>query len=139
MTTGYPTAGVVLAIGNGASPEVFQTVNGVLDIPEIGGEKTRVGLTGINDAVEGVIHGRTMLPEVSIVCHYDPDNTGQSAVKTAYTSKTEDNWKITLTDASPATTATFTAKVFSFKISSPDDDSIRLTFILKPTSDLTIA
>jgi hypothetical protein len=97
MTLGIKSHGTILAIGNGASPEVFTTITERFSIPAIGGKKGQIDFSN-HDSVgfkefkaEDLAEGE----ELQVKCNMIPDNVAQELVVTAYTGGTTNNWKVT--------------------------------------------
>lgn len=102
MTQGVKSHGTILAIGDGASPEVFTTITERFKIPKIGGKKDLIDFSnhdtvGYKDyEVADLADGE----EMAIECNEIPGNAAQELVRTAYANATKDNWKVTYKDGS---------------------------------------
>ena len=102
--------GMTLGIGDGADPEVFETIGGITDMPNISPSKSVKDRTSLGDSIRYYGHGIEEPPSFTLSIFWNPDDQQQSALETAYASETEDNYLITCPD-DPATTYTFKAIV----------------------------
>ena len=105
--------GMTLAIGDGASPEVFSAIGGITDMPNIAPSKSVKDRTSLGDSIRYYGHGIEEPPSFTLSIFWNPDDTEQVKLDTAYTDETQDNYQITCPDDSPATTYTFKAIVTS--------------------------
>ena len=100
MSDGQKAFGTKIALGNGASPEVFTKVDEVYSIGPVGGTKELVDMTNhdtlgyydyqVFDLKEG--------KELAIEANDIPGNTSQEAVRTNEANSSRSNWKITYRD-----------------------------------------
>jgi len=107
------SSGMTLAIGDGASPEVFSAIGGITDMPNIAPSKSVKDRTSLGDSIRYYGHGIEEPPSFTLSIFWNPDDTEQGLLDTAYTDETQDNYQITCPDDSPATTYTFKAIVTS--------------------------
>ncbi len=131
------TQAAVLGAGNAASPEVFTTIAQLVNIGEVGVERSLIDTTNLASTIreyKGAIPDGT---EVDFDFQYDPDNAQQTALKTRLDANTTINYRVTLSD-SPATTFTFAGLVVSWKISNPIDNIVPLAVRIKVTGSLTV-
>lgn len=103
--------GMTLGIGDGSSPEIFNTIGGITDMPNIAPSKSVKDRTSLGDSIRYYGHGIEEPPQFTLSIYWNPDDTEQTALDTAYTDETQDNYRITCPDDSPATTYTFKAIV----------------------------
>lgn len=140
--TAWISNGATIAVGDGASPEVFTTIGEVLTIDGPKESRPVIDTSTLSSSIRtgkvGLRDGGT----VSVTCHLDPATTSQDTVYTHFTAATatEKNYRITLTDTAPAETITFSAIVQEY--GGPEisiDETIKLSFTLKVISAPTYA
>lgn len=138
MSNAYHSQSSEIAIGDGASPEVFNTIAGITDIPELPKVKTFFEKTDITDTHEK--HGDAGIHEaqdITLQGNYDPNDTGQNAVQTAHDDGTETNFKVTLKSISPNQEFTFSALVIDWRVSFPAKDRALFHLTLRTQTALT--
>jgi hypothetical protein len=131
--------GSLLKRGNGASPEVFETVAEMHDIPDFGSEaalvevtnfdspsSTREYISGLLDGIQFTVTGNARL-----------DSTSQLLVISDHNAKTLRNYQIHLT--SPLGIWSFSALTLGWKISVPVAGAQQITFTYKVSGTLTRA
>ena len=94
---------------------VYTTVGEVVEIPSFGAEHEVVSFTALADGVTRKYHGSVNYGTMTIPVGLDADDAGQTALKTALSSKARITFKITYADG---TIDYFQGKVFSFRRSS---------------------
>ena len=104
--------GMTLAIGDGEAEEAFTAIGGITDMPNISPSKTVKDRTSIGDSIRYYGHGIEEPPQFTLSIFWNPDDTEQTALETAYASETEDNYQITCPD-DDNTTYTFKAIVIN--------------------------
>lgn len=131
--------GCTLALGDGASPEVFTVLDELISISGPAEAAPTIDATALDDTARKFIRGIEDHGELSVQAHWDPDDTlGQVAARTSFTAQTTKNWKITFTD-SPATTWTFAAIVVGWSTEVALDQSIQVTIGVKISGAITEA
>lgn len=148
-TTGMTTIGVVLRMGDGATPtEVFTAVANVVsvDMGRTAGEidATHLGSTsGYKEFRQGFKTG-----SVDFEIHFDPDNTTHNdatGLESVYNAGTPTNFKLDLSAAdnggagAPTTdpVATFEAVILDFSISAQVEDMVRASLSMRITGPVT--
>ncbi len=132
------TQGTTIAIGNGASPEVFNNIGEVKSIQGPDGQAAEIDTTNLSSAAREFNMGLPDEGNVSISANYDPADTYQTAVKTARDNQTQTNFKITCADTS-TTEITFAAYVMRFSLAWDIDNVAMLDMTLRITGAITIA
>tara|TARA_Y100000310_G_C20252721_1_gene609850 strand:- start:192 stop:605 length:414 start_codon:yes stop_codon:yes gene_type:complete len=131
--------GTTVKLGDGASPEVFTALDEVISISGPSETAPIVDVTALDDTARAYLRGIEDGGEVTIECHWDPDDTlGQVAAKTAFVAQTTDNWKITFTD-SPASVFSFAAMVIGWATDVTLDQSVKATIGLKLDGGITLS
>lgn len=136
MSNALETQGVTLKIGDGASPEVFTAISEIIDFTGPGGQAAVIDVTSLDSTAREKRMGLPDEGQFTFNGILLPDDTGQSALRTARTGRTLKNFKLTLTD-SPATTLSFSAYVLGFENSGGVDDVLRLSVTLEITGPVT--
>ena len=104
--------GMTLSIGDGEDPEVFTSIGGITDMPNISPSKSVKDRTSLGDSIRYYGHGIEEPPSFTLSIFWNPDDAQQTALDTAYASETEDNYQIVCPDDA-GTTYTFKAIVTS--------------------------
>jgi hypothetical protein len=112
--TSVHSKGIALQKGNGASPEVFATIGGINDMPEIMSQKSTVEDTSIDDDNRHYNYGIGEPPGFTLTVFWNPDDANQTALITEHDSETESNYRVLCPDDSPSTTYTFKAIVTGY-------------------------
>lgn len=134
--------GVLLAGGNGASPEVFTTVAEIQTIKPASRSRNEIDVSTHNAAVEEKILGLLRTGQVTGTLNWLPSNathvdTG-SGMHADVLNNVKRNWRITFVD-SPATVFTFAARVQLFDIQEITVDSpMTVNFALTIDGAITI-
>lgn len=117
--------GSLLKIGNGASPEVFNTVGQLQGFNDVGPQRSVLDATTTESTAREKVSGLIDGGQITNPLLYDPtDTNGQQAMLAALADGLERNFQIVLPD-SPATTVEFAGLVTMFKISGAVDQLIQ--------------
>lgn len=135
-TQAMVTEGVVIARGDGASPEVFSTIGECTDFDGPSGQAAVIDATHFQSTAKEKIIGLPDEGQVTIGGNFIGANAQQTGLRTDRNNRTLRNFKITLTD-SPATVLTFAAYVLSFAISGAVDDKIPFSATLEISGAVT--
>lgn len=123
--------GTLLKIGDGASPEVFTTIGEIFSNIMVGASKPLVDFTHhespntFREFKCGVAEG----DELSIQANWVASETGQAAVRTAFTAGTPYNFKVVAPDTDE--TADFSGIVIHHDVDRPLDDRQVFNMTLK--------
>lgn len=110
MGQGVHSKGMTFAKGDGASPEVFTTVPGVTDVPEISAMKTMIQSTDMADTIHSYTHGLGDPQQFTLECRYKNSDATHAAIIADYDAETASNYRITTPD-SPASVYLIRCKV----------------------------
>lgn len=138
MTT-LNSQGVTIARGDGASPEVFTALGEVKSIQGPGGSASVIDTTNLSSTAKEKAMGLQDEGQITLELNLDTDDTMQTGLRTDRTNQTLRNFKITLTDSSPATTLTFAAYVTNFSIAAAVDDVVTASVTLEISGAVTWA
>lgn len=131
--------GTLIKIGDGASPEVFNTIPEVKTFTGPGGAASVIDVTDLSSLAKEKRMGLADEGQLSFVINYIPDNTYHAALRAARASREETNFKMVFTDASPSTTWSFAAFVTGFAVSGAVDGVIEANVTLEITGAITEA
>ncbi len=130
------TQGATFQRGDAASPEVFTTVDGLVNIGEVGVERSLIDTTNLASTIrewKGAIPDGA---EIDLDFQYTA-STPQAGLKTDLDNNTVRNFQINVQD-SPVKVFAFQGLVISWKISNPIDQVVPLAVRVKITGSLTI-
>lgn len=131
--TEIKTQGVTLGRALGTSPETYSTIGKLTEIPSIRltGPKTAIDITNLDSTTKEEADGLADYYDVTFTGNLDDSDTGQGQMRTDLAAGTENEFVLTLTDSSPATTLTFDARVTDFSISGGMDDILKFSLTLR--------
>ena len=93
------TQGTKIYVGDTGSPNAFQQIPDVTNIPNMGGvERPEIDISNMDSTSREFRFGLADTGAVEFECNFVPDNTVQSAIETAATANTEKRLKIELSD-----------------------------------------
>ena len=133
--------GSLLKRGNGASPEIFETIAEVTNInpPDTEGEDVKVSHMespgGFHEYIPGMQEGGEVSFTINLIPAHPTHNstTGLAADKRTRATK---NWKIEL--AGNVATWAFSGYVKGFKVAIPVDDKVAADVTIKVTGEPTL-
>jgi len=130
------TQGATFQRGDAASPELFTTVDGLVNIGEVGVERSLIDTT---DLASTIREWKGAIPdgaEIDLDFQYTA-TAPQVGLKTDLDGNTVRNFRINVQD-SPVKVFAFSGLVISWKISNPIDAVVPLSVRVKITGSLTI-
>lgn len=137
--TVYTTQGTKFSRGAG-SPVSYSQITQLHGIGPIGQDRSLIDVTNLDSAAREYAKAIKDGKEMTLRFQYDPDNTGQTNLRTDRDGETAVSYRITLPIGSPQKTITFDAQCTGWEIDDvPIDGVFGLTVVLKPTGDLTFA
>lgn len=139
MTSGF-TGGLTFQMSNGASPEVYTTIQETKSLSGLGKTNPLIDVTSFDSAAREYIAGLADGSEISVECvrtHASPNP--QDALIAIVDSKTTRNFKLTLTDGTTPVVYTFAGVPLSWTITPSFDDANMIAFTLKISGDITVA
>ena len=131
------TQGATFQRGDAASPEVFTTIAGLVNIGEVGVERSLIDTTNLASTIREYKGAIPDGAEIDLDFQYDSDETGQTGLKADLDGNTVRSFKINIQD-SPVAVFAFSGLVISWKISNPIDNVVPLAVRVKITGSLTI-
>jgi len=139
MTSKAFVGNAFLAVGNGASPEVFTRYCEVDSISGLGQANAQVEVTtfcsgGVKEYVPGLADGNT----VTVTANYDPDNTVQNALIADVKAKTRRNFQLQVADDSPQTVFHFAMAMLSWDVAPSISAQNKVTFTGKISGDISV-
>ncbi len=131
--------GMIVSIGDGASPEVFTNISDVNDISGPDGSAGEIDVTDLDSVAKEFKRGLTDNGSVSLTMMYIPNNIQHGQLQSDFTSQVEiaRNYRITFTD-SPVTLWTFSAYVSTFAITNSLDSTTNANVTLRIKGGITV-
>jgi hypothetical protein len=123
--------GMLLKIGNGASPEVFNTIPEIKTFSGPNGSATVIDVTDLSSAAKEKRLGLADEGQLSFTINYIPKNTYHALLRTQRDSRELTSFKMVFTDNSPKTTWSFSAFVQGFAVSGAVDGVVEATVTLE--------
>jgi hypothetical protein len=127
-------------LGDGASTEVFSTIEEAFSISGVGKTRELVDVTsfdsnGNREFIGGLADGQ----EITVECNYVPAATVQAAMIAAVEAGLNRNFQVVdETAGSPVKTYAFTASPLSWVINPSVDSRNTITFTVKISGDITV-
>lgn len=139
MTTKAFLGKVFLAVGNGASPEVFTRYCEMTTLSGLGQTNAQVDVTtfcsgGNKEYIAGLADGNV----VTIEGNYDPLNTIQNQLVADVKAKTTRNFEVQIDDDSPATNFHIALAMLSWDMTPSLSAANKVTFTGKISGDIVI-
>ena len=131
--------GTVLKIGDGASPEVFSTISEIKTFTGPGGSAAVIDVTDLSSAAKEKRMGLADEGQLSFMINYIPSDTEHAALRSARATRVETNFQLIFTDASPATTWSFSGFVTNFAVSGSVDGVIEANVTIEITGAISEA
>lgn len=129
--------GMLIKIGNGASPEVFTTISEIKTFSGPTGSAAVIDVTDLSSTAKEKRMGLADEGQLSFTINYIPDNTQHTLLRTRRASRVETNFKMVFTDDSPSTTWSFSAFVTGFAVSGAVDNVVEANVTLEITGSIT--
>lgn len=141
MSDVFMSDGTLLKVSNEASPEVFSTIPGVMNVTPPSRTRKSTDVYVHDSAAPITKTGAYEPMEVAFELAWDPGDTAHQALFTAQGAKTVKSYKIVL-PSSPTYTFTFEATVSQLEpvqASAEGTDPLKLNCVLKLSGDYTLA
>jgi predicted secreted protein len=129
--------GMLLKIGNGASPEVFTAIKEIKTFSGPGGSAAVIDVTDLSSLAKEKRMGLADEGQLSFTINYIPNDTQHTLLRTQRANREETNFKLVFTDDSPATTWSFGAFVTGFSVSGAVDGVVEANVTLEITGAIT--
>lgn len=131
--------GMLIKIGNGASPEVFTTIKEIKTFSGPSGSAAVIDVTDLSSLAKEKRMGLADEGQLSFTINYIPNDTQHALLRAKRASRAETNFRMVFTDDSPATTWTFGAFVTGFAVSGAVDGVVEANVTLEITGAITEA
>lgn len=131
MSLGEKSHGAGFAIGNGASPEVFTSLNEPTNIPPLGGTSGLIDASNHDsvDYMDYLVKALAEGNEIKVQANYIEDDAGLTAFDAAFADKAEHNFKYSLANGEYYI---FPGRCLSWDIIGGEmDDMIRVEYGIK--------
>ena len=129
--------GMLIKIGNGASPQVFTTISEIKTFSGPTGSAAVIDVTDLSSTAKEKRMGLADEGQLSFTINYIPDNTQHTLLRTRRASREETDFKMVFTDDSPSTTWSFSAFVTGFAVSGAVDNVVEANVTLEITGAIT--
>ena len=129
--------GMLIKIGNGASPQVFSTISEIKTFSGPTGSAAVIDVTDLSSSAKEKRMGLADEGQLSFTINYIPDNTQHTLLRTRRASRVETDFKMVFTDDSPSTTWSFSAFVTGFAVSGAVDNVVEANVTLEITGSIT--
>jgi hypothetical protein len=129
--------GMLIKIGNGASPQVFTTISEIKTFSGPTGSAAVIDVTDLSSTAKEKRMGLADEGQLSFTINYIPDNTQHTLLRTRRASREETDFKMVFTDDSPSTTWSFSAFVTGFAVSGAVDNVVEANVTLEITGSIT--
>ena len=136
-STAQKSQGATIGKGDGASPEVFTTIANITSISGPNLEAADIEVTDLSSTAKEFLQGLEDSGTIDLEGFYDQTNTQHQEMRDNVGANTAVNYKITLTQGSPAETITFSARVMSFSIGHEVDGAVTMSMSLKIDGSVT--
>lgn len=121
-TSAIASQGMLLSVGDGASPEVYTSISDISDISGPDGSAGEIEVTDLSSTAKEFKRGLTDNGSISTTMMFIPANTQHAQLRSDFNSSTEvaRSYRISFTD-SPRTLWTFNAYVSTFSVTNSLD------------------
>lgn len=124
MVKAVESQGVVVQVTDGGSPTSFQTVANVTDFSGPGGQASVIDVSNLASTRREKLMGLPDEGQFTLSLNWDPDDTVHQLLRTLRNNRTRAEFKITLTDGTPAT-GTFFGYVLGVTLSGAVDQAVK--------------
>ena len=121
--------GVTLSYSVG-SPTSFTGISNVTSFDGPGGSASVIDVTNLSSTAKEKLMGLPDEGQFSVDINLDPDDASHIALRQARAARTRTEFKLTLTDATPAT-ATFWGYVLGFKVQGAVDQAVKVSITIE--------
>lgn len=128
--------GIVIARGDGATPEVFTTIPGVKSFSGPGGSASVIDVTDLQSTGKEKRMGLQDEGQITLDINYTPDNAVHQALRSDRAARTLRNFKLTFTDDGN-TVWDFAAFVTGFTVQGGVDAVVGASVTLEISGSIT--
>ncbi len=137
MAKAIESQGVTLKVSSG-SPTEFSSIGNVVDFSGPGGQASVIDVSNLDSTFREKLMGLPDEGQITFNVNLDPDNTQHSLLRSARQSRTRLEFRLTLTDATPAT-GTFFGYVLGFVIAGGVDQAVKAAITVEIDGAVTWA
>ncbi len=131
--------GIKIQRGSGTSPYTYTDIPEVKSFSGPGGSAAVIDVTDLSSSAKEKRMGLSDEGQLQLTINYIPDNTVHQALRSDRAARSKVPFKITFTDATPATTWSFFAYVTGFSVSGAVDGVVEGQVTLEITGSITEA
>ena len=128
--------GMTIGIGDGASPEVYTTINEINTISGPGGSASEIDVTDLNSTAKEFRLGLSDSGTITLALNYIPANVQHALLRSRWVDGVITNFRITFTD-SPNTLWTFAAFVQELSVENGVDAVTTGSVTLRVSGSIT--
>lgn len=133
------TGGLTVRLSNGASPEVYSTIEKVKNLSGLGKTNPLIDSTSHDSAAREYIAGLADGSELSIECLREQISPSiQDGMIAIVDSKTNRSMQIALTDGTTTYTYSMTVVPLSWNVTPSFDDAAMISFSVKISGGITV-
>lgn len=129
MAKAIESQGITLGVSSG-SPSEFSNIGNVTDFSGPGGQAAVIDVSNLDSTFREKLMGLPDEGSFTFNVNLDPDNTQHQLLRSARQSRTRLEFKLTLTDATPAT-GTFFGYVLGFTTSGGVDQAVKAAIVIE--------
>ena len=129
--------GMDLQIGDGDSPELFNSISEISNMSGPGGSGKIIDATDLLSVAKQKRMGLPDEGQLSFDLFYLPADTQHALLRSQRDARAKTNFKLIFTDDSPSTTWSFSAFVTGFSLSSAVDDVLKAKVTLEVTGAIS--
>ncbi len=129
--------GMTLAIGDGATPEVFTTIPEVTNLNFRTGSAAVIDVTDLSSAAKEKRMGLADEGQCTFTLFFNPKQVTHAELVDAKADRRRRNFRVTMTDSSPATVYAFSGFVLSLPIAASVDGVVESNVTIEITGPVT--
>jgi hypothetical protein len=138
MSDAIAGTGIMLHIGDGASPEVFTPVAELVSLKPSAKSRNKIEVSNHNEKRESNILGMLRQSDVTGTCNLVPSDATHESIQDDIDNNVKRNWRITLPpDGLPHYTFPARVQLFEFQEVTPDS-ALQFAFALTIDGDITV-
>jgi len=129
--------GTSLERGDGASPDVFNPIEGISNLSGPTASTDQLDVTALDGSARVFISGLLDPGEITFSAFYDPTDAQQKLIEDDFTAGTEQNWKLIFGSAATDPECTFAATPTGYSVTANADGPLTLDVTLKISGAVT--
>jgi hypothetical protein len=131
------TQGTDLKIGDGATPEVFTSIDGITSLNGFGTTRSEIDVTTLKDSSKKFKLGLKDNGTLQVETNYNPDDPTHQDIRDLNDSGLVSNFELSLTDTAPATKFSFEGYISQWSLRVDVDNVYKAQFSVRISGDIT--